>query len=145
MVRLALLLAAALALGGCRRPEGPADRYRSFVAAARAGAQASDPAAHAAAAAAGWDMLSAGSRAALDARAKAVAAEAPPGVVVASGKQLVLGDLAVSARRPSSVVVVRESADTAVVSVEEEGGASPREVTLVREEGSWRVVVPFDN
>lgn len=143
MIRLALALA--LALAGCRRPEGPADRYRAFAAAARAGAQASDAATHDAAATAVWEMLSERSRAELDARAKGVAAAAPGGVVVASGRQIVLGDLAARARRPTSVVVVRESADVAVVAVEEEGGVPAREVTLVREQGSWRVVVPFDN
>ena len=92
-----------------------------------------------------WGMLSARSRDALDARAKALAAGAPAGVVPASGKDLVVGNLAVRAARIRSVVVLRESRDAAVVGVEEEGGAGTREVPLVREGGVWRVVLPFDN
>jgi hypothetical protein len=41
------------------------------------------------------------------------------------------------------VVVVRESRDAAVLSVETEGRPA-REVTLVRQGGVWRVDVPFD-
>ncbi len=131
---LALVLAlSALAAGGCRREATPDARYRAFAAAAQRGD-----------ADAVWDLLSERSRAALDARAKALAARAPPGVVPASGRELVLGDLAARAVRPSSVVVVRESRDTAVVAVEVEGEPR-REATLVREGGVWRVDVPFDN
>lgn len=131
---LALALAlAALAAGGCRREAAPDERYRAFAAAAQRGD-----------ADAVWSMLSERSRAALDARAKALAARAPPGVVPASGRELVLGDLPARAVRPSSVVVVRESRDTAVVAVEVEGEPR-REATLVREGGVWRVDVPFDN
>jgi len=122
-----------LASSGCRRDVGPADRYRAFSAAARDGD-----------AEAVWSMLSERSREAFDARARALAARAPAGVVSSSGRALVLGDLAPSARRPTSVVVVRESRDAAVVSVEVEGEGA-REVSLVREGGVWRVVVPFDN
>jgi hypothetical protein len=64
--------------------------------------------------------------------------------VPGSGRELVLGDLSAGAPRPQKVLVVRESRDAAVVSVEVEGEPS-REVTLVREGGVWRVVVPFDN
>lgn len=145
MARLTVLLSLACALVSCRRPDGPADRYRAFAAAARAGGQTSDPAAQAAAARAVWEMLSERTQGQLEARANALAAEAPPGLVVASARQLVLGDVAVHARKPASIVVVRESADEAVVSVEVEGARPAREVTLVREEGAWRVVVPFDN
>jgi hypothetical protein len=126
-----------LALGGaagCRRPAGPAEAYRAFAAAARAGDSEKV-----------WDLLSARSREALDARAREVAARAPGGVVPPSGKELVLGDLAVRAPRIRSTVVVRESRDAAVVAVEVEGGAGAREVSLVREAGVWRVVLPFDN
>ncbi len=132
--KLALALSLAMCLVACRRADGPAERYRAFAAAARGGD-----------AAAAWSMLSARTRAALDERAKALAAEAPSGVVPASGEDLVLGDLAVRAERPRSIVVVRESQNAAVLEVETEGGGPAREVTLVREEGSWRVVVPFDN
>lgn len=126
---LAALVAAALALAACRSPAGPADQYRRFAAAARTGD-----------AAAVWSMLSARSRAALDARAKALA-ERAPGVVPASGRDLVLGDFAARAARIRSAVVVRESAGTAIVAVEDEAGAKG-EVTMVREDGAWRVVLP---
>jgi hypothetical protein len=128
-------IALALLLGspGCRRDVGPAERYSAFAAAAREGD-----------AEAVWSMLSERSRAALDDRARALAARVPPGTVAASGRQLVLGDLAPRARRPRSVVLVRESRDAAVVKVEVEGEPA-REASLVREGGAWRVVVPFGN
>jgi hypothetical protein len=135
---LSLVTAALLAgTGGCRRTQGPAETYRAFAAAARArGPEAADVV---------WGMLAARSREALDARAKALAARAPAGVVPPSGKDLVLGNLAAQAPRIRSAVVVRESRDAATVAVEEEGGATAREVSLVREGGVWRVVLPFDN
>ncbi len=133
MRRLLPVLLAAAALAACRRPEGPAESYRAFAAAARAGD-----------AAAVWGMLSERSRKALDARARALAGAAPTALASASGKDLVLGDLAPAAPRPRSVVVVRESRDAAVVAVEVDG-AAPREVTLLREGGVWRVDVPFGN
>ncbi len=132
MVPRLLALALLLAPLGCRRDEGPAERYAAFAAAAREGDGD-----------AVWSMLSERSRAALDAQARTLAARAP-GVVAPSPRQLVLGDLAPGARRQRSVVVVRESRDAAVVAVEVEG-APAREVNLVREGGAWRVVVPFDN
>jgi hypothetical protein len=128
-----LALALLFASTACRRDVGPAERYSAFAAAARDGDED-----------AVWSMLSAKTREALEARARALAARVPSGVVSASGKQLVLGDLAPRARRPSSVVVVRESRDAAVVAVETEGEGS-REASLVREDGAWRVVVPFGN
>ncbi len=135
MTRLALALAlATLATSGCRRPVGPAETYRAFAAAARAGDTDGV-----------WNRLSAGSREKLDARAREVAARAPGGVVPASGKELVVGDLAPGAARLRSVTVVRESRDAAVVSVDVEGAPRAREVSLVREAGVWRVVLPFDN
>lgn len=129
---LALLAAATLALPACRRDVGPADRYRAFAAAAREGRSGEV-----------WSMLSEASRAELDRRAKDLAAKAPPGVLAGSGRALALGDLSALAPRPTAVVVVRESRDAAVVAVEAEGQPA-REVALVREEGVWRVVVPFD-
>jgi hypothetical protein len=129
----ALLLLALLATAGCRRPAGPAETYRVFAAAVRAGD-----------ADAAWARLSGRSREELDARAKAAAARAG-GVVPASGKDLVLGDLAYEAPRLKNVTVLRESQDAAVLSVEVEGATGAREVSLVRESGVWRVVLPFDN
>lgn len=134
---LALALAAAAALlasAGCRRALGPAEAYRAFAAAARAGDRD-----------AAWGLIAERSRAVLDARAREVAARAPAGLVPASGKDLVLGDLALTARRLEAVTVLRESTSQAVVAVEEEGGGAAREVPLVREGGVWRVVLPFDN
>jgi hypothetical protein len=133
MFTRALVLAALVASSGCRRDVGPAERYAAFAAAARDGD-----------ADAVWSMLSAKSREAIDARARELAARVPSGVVTASGRALVLGDLAPLARRPRSVVVVRESRDAAVVSVDVEGEAA-REASLVREGGAWRVVLPFGN
>ena len=133
MVLRTLALALLLASPGCRRDVGPAERYAAFAAAARDGN--SD---------AVWSMLSQASREAFEARARALAARVPPGVVATSGRQIVLGDLAPLARRPSSVTVVRESRDAAVVAVEMEGQGA-REVALVREGGVWRVAVPFGN
>lgn len=130
---LALLAAAAMAaLPACRRDAAPADRYRAFAAAVRQG-KADEV----------WSMLSEASRAELDRRAKDLAAKAPAGVLSASGRALVLGDLSALAPRPTAVVVVRESRDAAVLAVETEGQPA-REVALVREGGVWRVVVPFD-
>jgi hypothetical protein len=133
MVLRVLALALLLAPAACRRDVGPAERYAAFAAAARSGD-----------ADAVWGMLSQRSRDALETRAKALAERAPSGVLATSGRQLVLGDLAPLARRPRSVVVVRESRDAAVVSVELEGEGA-REATLVRERGVWRVDVPFGN
>jgi hypothetical protein len=115
---------------GCKKAS-PADRYLAFAAAARNGDSA-----------AVWSMLSARSREALDARARAVAATAP-GVVPGSGAALVVGDLAVRASKVRSALTVRESADAAVVRVEDEAGRVG-EVSLVREGGAWKVVVPPD-
>jgi hypothetical protein len=136
MPRRALAAPLALALvvlasTACRRPQGPAEQYRAFTAAARAGD--ADQV---------WSMLSERSRAILDARAREVAAQAPAGVVAASGRDLVLGDLAARAGRVESVVVSRESRDAALLAVRVEGRPDPEEVTLVREGGAWRVVLP---
>lgn len=125
------LLLALLSVVACRKPEGPADRYRVFTAAARAGDANTV-----------WQMLSEESRAALDARAKDLAARAAPGVVPESGRELVLGGLAAQAPKVESVVVLRESRDRAVLAVKTAGGGEAQEVTLVREDGSWRVVLP---
>jgi len=134
-MRRLLLLPALLAVfgAGCQRPAGPAEAYRAFATAARAGDADGV-----------WKRLSEGSRQVLDARARAVAAQAPGGIVPASGKELVLGALSQAAPRLEKVTVLSESAASAVVAVEVEGAPGEREVSLVREAGVWRVVVPFD-
>jgi histidinol-phosphate/aromatic aminotransferase/cobyric acid decarboxylase-like protein len=132
---MARTLVAALALTmlmpACRRVDGPAEAYRAFAEAARAGDVT-----------AVWERLSERSRETLDARAKALAGRTPAGVVPASGRDLVLGDLARAAPRVEKVLVVRESADVAVVAVTAAGAAAAAEVSLVREGGAWRVVLP---
>src|SRR5512134_2110346 len=95
--RLGLVLALLALSAACRREAGPAERYRAFASAARDG-KAEEV----------WSMLSERSRAALDARARNLAARTPSGVVAGSGRELVLGDLSAAAPRPKSVVVVRE-------------------------------------
>ncbi len=128
---VAPLLASALLLAACRVPENPADRYRRFVDAARKG-RAADV----------WAMLSTPSRKALADRAKALSSAKPsPGMDVSAFPDLVLGDLAPTAPRVKSVTVLRESKDAAVVSVEDVAGVRG-EVSLVREDGEWRVVLP---
>jgi hypothetical protein len=135
MTRLPLaLVLAALAAAGCRRPAGPAETYRALAAASRAGDVEGV-----------WSRLSARSREVLEARAREAAARAPPGVVPATARELVLGDLAAQAPRIRAVTVLRESGDAATLSVEVEGAPGAREVALVREAGLWRVVLPFDN
>ena len=130
MRRLAASLVAALLLVGCRPAETPAERYRRFADAARKG-RAGDV----------WSMLSARSRKALADRAKALAGPKPPAGLEVTAADLVLGDLAPTAPRVKSVTVVRESRDAAVVAVEDASGARG-EVSLVREDGEWRVVLP---
>jgi hypothetical protein len=127
--RLLPALAALAALAACRSSGGPAEAYRAFAAATRAGDE--DQA---------WARLSERSRAALDARAKEVAARTG-GVTPAMGKDLLVGDATSRAPRIEDVVVLRESADAAVVRVTDRAGAE-RDVTLVRERGAWRVVLP---
>lgn len=127
---VAAALLALLAVA-CRRPEGPADRYRVFAAAVRAGDADTV-----------WSMLSERSREMLDERAKEVAARAAPGVLPSSGRELVLGDLAPSAGRIAQVTVLRESRDAARVAVQLEGASDKEEVQMVREDGRWRVVLP---
>jgi hypothetical protein len=132
MVRtLVAVLAFTMLIPACRRVDGPAEAYRAFSDAARAGDSA-----------AVWEHLSERSRETLDARAKALAGRTPAGVVPASGRDLVLGDLARAAPRVEKVLMVRESADAAVVAVTVAGSSAPAEVSLVREGGAWRVVLP---
>ncbi|HET9595276.1 MAG TPA: hypothetical protein VFP65_06835 [Anaeromyxobacteraceae bacterium] len=133
MHRRALALAAALlalAPGACaRRDAAPDVAYRAFARAVseRDGERA-------------WSMLSADTQAWLEARARA-AAQAAPGVVPPSARQLLIGDAALAARPLASALTLRESADRAVVEVTLQGGEK-REAELVREGGSWRVRLP---
>ena len=127
-VLAALALGGALAAGCAQREGSPETAYRAF---ARAAADRDAERV--------WALLSNDTRAWLDERARAAAARAP-GILPASGKQLLLGDAALTARPLAAVVLRRESRDRAVLEVTEEGGA-PREVELVREQG-WRVRLP---
>jgi hypothetical protein len=87
-----------------------------------------------------WSFLSGDTQAWLEARARA-AAQAAPGVVQPGARQLLLGDAALSARPLASALVLRESADRAIVEVTLQGGEK-REVELAREGGGWRVRLP---
>jgi hypothetical protein len=131
MRRSLLVVLALLAVSACRREEGPDAAYRAFAAAARAGDAVTV-----------WALLSEGSRAAFDARSKALAAELPG--VTPEGRDLVVGDLSAGAPRIEKVEVLRVTGDEAVVGVKLRGApeAPPAEVRLVREGGAWRVVVP---
>ncbi len=112
----------------CAREGSPADAYRAFT---RAVADRDADRA--------FGLLSRDTQAWLDSRAAQVAAVAP-GVVPASGRQLLLGDASLAPRPPIRVTVVRESRDAAVLEVSEEHGP-PRAVQMVRD-GGWRVRVP---
>ncbi len=132
VMRRAVLLLAALPLLTCGRPAGPADAYRAFAAAVRAGDEEAI-----------WAMLSSASRAALEARAKAAAKAG--GAMPGSARQLLVGDAVSSMPRVKSVTVRRESGDEALLAVTTED-AGEGQVRLVREEGGWRVVLPvFDS
>jgi len=122
--RLPLLLL----LLACAREETPATAYQEFTRAA-----ASRDADRA------FALLAPETQRWLDERASRVASAAP-GVVPAEGRQLLLGDAALSAREAVKVTVVRESRDAAVLEVTVEGGGR-REVEMVRD-GGWRVRVP---
>lgn len=131
-MRRALATAVLAVSLACSRADGPAERYQRFAAAARSGKSEVV-----------WSMLSTGSRARLDDEARRLAARAPEGLVPASGRQLVVGDHALRAPKIKNVVLVRESPHAAVVEVEDEAGAKGQ-VTLVKEEGEWRVELPAD-
>jgi hypothetical protein len=127
---IAALCLAALLAAGCRS-SGPAETYRVFAHAVREGDART-----------AWSLLSERSRADLDARAKRLAGETG-GVVPESGAALLVGDASLQSPRLVSVAVVRESADAAELEVAVVGG-EPRKVTMARETGGWRVVLPSD-
>jgi hypothetical protein len=130
MMRLpALALAAVLLVPGCRKAGAPDVAYRTFAQATREGDAET-----------AWSLLSERTREWLDRRAADVSSRAPDGVVPASGKALLLGNAALAAPKVKSIVILRESADRAVLQVEAEGQPA-REVTLVNE-GGWRVDIP---
>jgi hypothetical protein len=126
-VSAAAFTAFVLLAAGCSRDVTPAGAYRAF---ARAVAERDADRA--------FGLLSKDTQAWLDARAAGVARLAP-GVVPASGRQLMLGDAALGPGPRLQVVVLRESRDVAVLEVSD--GGARREVEMVRE-GSWRVRIP---
>ncbi len=128
MIRpLAALAAAVLLLpAACTRDPGPEATYRALT---RAVAERDEEAA--------WALLSKGTRAWLEGRARE-AAEAAPGVVSPSARQLLLGDAALSAVPPTLVELVRGDAAEAVLRVRSPGGEAA-EVRLVREGGAWKL------
>ncbi len=120
----------ALLVGGCQRPDNPAERYERFARAARSGDVG-----------AVWAMLSKESQDRLRARGKELEGGAKvPGADLRLAN-LILGDLAPTAPKVKSATVLRESQDRAVVAVEAEGGERG-EVSLVREGQEWKVVLP---
>jgi len=124
---LAALAAAALLLpAACTRDPGPEATYRAL---ARAVADRDEDAA--------WALLSKGTQAWLEARARD-AAKAAPGVVPPGARQMLLGDAALSAVPPTVIELVRGDEREAVLRVRSPGGDAV-EVRLVREGGAWRV------
>jgi hypothetical protein len=123
-------LAAALALAACAPADPPPDAvYRAF---ARAVSERDSAAA--------WKLLSARTRAWLDARAQRAAALAP-GLVPPSGQRLLLGDAAGSARPVKEIEVLPGGGERAGLRVTDASGATA-EVSLVRERGAWRIDLP---
>ncbi len=128
MRRLAAL-ALALAPAACARDPGPEAAYRSL---AKAVADRDADTA--------WSLLSRDSQKRLDALAREAAARAP-GVVAPSGRQLLLGDASLASRPLALVELVSRDGDRAVLRVQE-AGRSPRQVSMVRQGGGWRVELP---
>ncbi len=128
--RLALLGAAlSLAVPACQRDLPPDAAYRALV---RAMSERDEKTA--------WDLLSSATRARLEERAR-VAAAAAPGVVPARAQALLAGDAALAVLPPTSITVVEQGPERAVLRVEAPG-SEPRDVVLVRERGGWRVDLP---
>lgn len=128
-LRVLLVIQAACAALACTpRESNPEGVYRAFASAVaeRDGDRA-------------WALLSADTKAWLDARARELSL-ASPGVIAASGQRLVLGPASSAVPPLVSVRVVKESGGLAVVEAVDSGGAKSR-VELVREKG-WRVRIP---
>ena len=127
--RHALRLLGLLALAGslaCSKPtDAPAKTFRLFV--ERVQAQDTDGA---------WDLLSSDTRAALT-ELVAKRAAASGGAIPADPKQAVFGSASLAA--PIESVEVKEAGERrAILAVAHPGGES-QEVTMVREEGGWRL------
>ena len=129
MRRLAQVALLAPCLAACARDPGPEAAYRSL---AKAVAERDADMA--------WSLLSRDSQKRLDALAREAAARAP-GVVAPGGRQLLLGDAPLASRPLARVEVASQDGDRAVLLVEE-AGRPPRQVSLVRERGGWRVELP---
>ncbi len=131
-MRAAAIAAALLVLlPACQRELPPDATYRALV---RAMADRDEAAA--------WDLLSAATRARLEAKARAAAASAP-GVVAPRAASLLAGDAQLAVLPPTSIAVVQAGADRAVLRVEAPGSPA-RDVVLLRERGAWRVDLPAE-
>lgn len=122
----AAFLLACLAFAGCAKPtDDPAKTFRLFVERVQGGD--TDGA---------WDLLSRDTRGALtDLVARRSAASG--GAIPADPKQAVFGSATLA--RPIATVEVQEAGESrAVLRVTHPGGES-QEVTMVREEGGWRL------
>jgi hypothetical protein len=125
MPRLLLLLA--LVVLACEpKPPDAAETYRAFTTALGAGESET-----------AWALLSKQTRAALTTAAvAAAAAEGKP--APADGRRLAFGEARQLSRKVQRVEVRSATATTAEVEVVDEKEAHER-VTLVREDGGWRV------
>lgn len=103
-------------------PQTPVETYLGFLKDLRAGDEA-----------AAYALLSQPTRSALDARAQAVA-KASGGTVKPDATAMVFG---APPPPPSSVALVREDAQQALLQVGEADGGT--QVHLVREAGAWRI------
>ncbi len=130
-MRIAVVaLSLAVLLPACQRDPPPDATYRALV---RAMADRDEDAA--------WALLSEGTRARLEERARVAAAAAAPGVLVPGARAVLAGDAPLAVRPPSAITVLRADAGRAVLRVEAPG-APAAEVVLLRERGGWRVELP---
>ncbi len=127
-MRRAAVLAVVLlgAAAGCHHGHapGPADAFVRFVGAAGRGDQAT-----------AWGLLSSETR---EAAEQLGARQSPP----VSGRSLLLGGGLEFTHGLADVSVVSRAGDAAVLSVTADDG-SKRQVTLHREDGAWKVVLPL--